>query len=187
MIGASDDDLKLLIAKQYLLTFDTGVIVIRHWKMHNYIRSDRYKPTVYTEERSLLDLTKTGIYNLVSKMDTIGIPSGRQTVYQMDTQSRLGQDSLGKVNSSSAPTLEQVEEYCRKKNYKTSAKAFFEYYSERHWEINGDPIRDWKALLGTWEKREQEKGKPNPRNSFNNFNQRSYNEEQLESMLLNSN
>lgn len=45
MIGAADDDLKLLLVKNFILAFDTGIIVIRHWKIHNYIRNDRYTPT----------------------------------------------------------------------------------------------------------------------------------------------
>ena len=47
VIGGSDDDLKLLIAKRFLLPFESGVVVIKHWKIHNFIRTDRYKPTVY--------------------------------------------------------------------------------------------------------------------------------------------
>ena len=58
LIGCSDDDLKLLIAKRFVLCFEDGVIVIKHWKMHNCIQSDRYTPTVYQEEREML-LVKT--------------------------------------------------------------------------------------------------------------------------------
>ena len=42
-VGCNDDDLKLLIAKRFILPFDTGVIVIKHWRMHNLLRKDRYK------------------------------------------------------------------------------------------------------------------------------------------------
>ena len=56
MIGASEDDLKLLIAKAFIIVFESGVVVIKHWKIHNYIQSDRYKPTVYAEEKSLLSV-----------------------------------------------------------------------------------------------------------------------------------
>ena len=52
LTGASEDDLKLLIAKSFIIPFETGVIVIKHWRMNNLIRSDRYKPTVYQEEKS---------------------------------------------------------------------------------------------------------------------------------------
>lgn len=87
MIGASDDDCKLLVAKKFLIAFDTGVIVIKHWKMHNYIQNDRYKPTVYQEERATLSLDGNKAY-------TKCIQDG----YKLDTQDRdrieLGQYSL---------------------------------------------------------------------------------------------
>lgn len=54
LIGCSDDDLKLLIAKRFVLCFEDGVIVIKHWRMHNCIQSDRYTPTVYQEEMDML-------------------------------------------------------------------------------------------------------------------------------------
>ncbi len=92
MVGCSDDDLKLLLAKNFIISFDSGVIVIKHWRIHNYIRSDRYKPTVYEEEKSLLHIKNNGAYTL----DTVGIPSDNQAVYQLDTQVRLGKDRLGK-------------------------------------------------------------------------------------------
>ena len=64
MCGASDDDFKLLIAKSFVILFESGVIVIKHWKMHNYIQSDRYKPTDYIEEKSMLGLKQNKAYTL---------------------------------------------------------------------------------------------------------------------------
>ena len=89
MIGASDDDCKLLIMKRFVLTFESGVIVIKHWKIHNYIRNDRFKETVYVKEKAQLTLNENNAY---TESDTVGIPDGRQVVYQMDTQVRLGKD-----------------------------------------------------------------------------------------------
>ena len=63
-VGCSNDDLKLLIAKRFVLTFEDGVIVIKHWKMHNCIQSDRYTPTVYTDEKSRLFLKDNKSYTL---------------------------------------------------------------------------------------------------------------------------
>lgn len=94
MVGASDDDCKLLVLKRFILTFESGVIVIKHWKIHNYIRNDRFKETVYVKEKSMLSLNENNAY---TEMDTIGIPSGRQVVDQMETQVRIGKDSIGKV------------------------------------------------------------------------------------------
>ena len=62
--GASDDDMKLLIAKKFVLIFESGVIVIKHWRIHNYIQSDRYKPTVYTEEMKKLTVKENKAYTL---------------------------------------------------------------------------------------------------------------------------
>lgn len=104
MIGASDDDCRLLVAKQFLIPFDTGVVVIRHWKIHNYIRNDRYKPTIHQEERTLLSKDASGTYQL----DTDGIPNG----YQMDTQVRLGKVRLGEEGRKRpAPTKISFGEY----------------------------------------------------------------------------
>ena len=64
MIGGSDDDMKVLILKNFLIPFDSGVVVIKHWRIHNWIRSDRITPTNYTEERRLLDFKSNGAYTL---------------------------------------------------------------------------------------------------------------------------
>ena len=89
MVGASEDDLKLLIAKRFIIPFESGIVVIKHWKIHNYIRSDRYKETVYQEEKACLTVKDNGAY-------TLGIPSVNQVSYQMDTQVRLGKVSIDK-------------------------------------------------------------------------------------------
>ena len=100
--GASDDDMKLLIAKRFVLLFESGVIVIKHWRINNYLQKDRYNETKYIEEKSTLTVDKNGSYHQDSMYT--------QGVY---TQDRLGKDSLGKVNnikySSSPNEPEKVE------------------------------------------------------------------------------
>ena len=61
-IGASDDDLKLLIAKRFVICFDSGVIVIKHWRMHNTLKKDRYNPTQYQEELESLEIKDNKSY-----------------------------------------------------------------------------------------------------------------------------
>lgn len=85
VVGASEDDLKVLIAKNFILTFESGIIVIKHWRIHNYIQKDRYKPTVYQEEKDKLTMKKNKAY-------TYCIQDG----YNLETQVRLGKDSIGK-------------------------------------------------------------------------------------------
>ena len=88
MIGASEDDLKVLIAKRFIIPFESGIVVIKHWRIHNYIQKDRFKETVYKEERKLLSVKDNGAYTL----DTSCIQDG----YALETQVRLGKDSIGK-------------------------------------------------------------------------------------------
>ena len=84
--GATDDDLKILIAKQFIIPFDSGVIVIKDWKIHNYIRNDRYNETQYLEEKKQLIITENGTYSKV------GIPDDIPTV--STGKDRLGKDRL---------------------------------------------------------------------------------------------
>ena len=102
MIGGSDDDLKLLVAKRFVIAFDDGIIVIKHWRMNNYLRSDRYKPTVYQEELAMLNLKDNGSYSL---KNDVGIPNG----YHCETQYSIGKDSIGKGNRLSLDNLCQTE------------------------------------------------------------------------------
>lgn len=92
MIGAKEDDMKVLVAKQFVIPFESGVVVIKDWKIHNYIQNDRYKPSTLPE-RDLLNIQKDKTYTLksdVSRMDTECI----QTV--SIGKDRLGKDRLGK-------------------------------------------------------------------------------------------
>lgn len=83
MIGATDDDMRILLAKQFILSFDSGVIVIRHWKIHNYIQKDRYRQSIQPE-RELVEVENdktykaldTGCIHNVSKSDTECIQDG---------------------------------------------------------------------------------------------------------------
>lgn len=83
--GASLDDMNLLIGKRFILTFDSGIIVIKHWRIHNYIQKDRYKESKYIEEKATLIVDEKGAYT-----ECI------QDVSRMDTQVMLevGQDKL---------------------------------------------------------------------------------------------
>ena len=87
IVNASEDDLKLLIIKGYLIPFESGVIVIKHWRQNNYVKGDRYKPTIYQNERKQL-YAENNIYHL----DTVCIQNGTKT----EPQDRLGKDSVGK-------------------------------------------------------------------------------------------
>ena len=77
IIGANDDDMKILLAKGFIIAFRSGVVVETHWKINNYIRSDRYTPTRYTDEKSHLICEKNGTYSIdFNDNALVGIPSG---------------------------------------------------------------------------------------------------------------
>lgn len=105
MVGASDDDYKVLIAKKFIIPFESGICVIKHWLIHNLIRNDRYTETQYTREKSrLLIDEKTRKYSLVDgqKLKTIQenvIPNDNQWPTSGMTQYRVGKGSIEKTNT----------------------------------------------------------------------------------------
>ena len=101
---ASIDDLKVLLAKRYILQFESGVIVIKHWRMHNTLRKDRYTPTSWQDELKLLGIKDNGAYTLdMSKAEWL--PDGCQKV-------AVGKGSKGKLSlgEGSEGQLSVVEE-----------------------------------------------------------------------------
>ena len=110
-IGSNDDDLKVLLAKRFLLSFQSGVVVVKHWLIHNMIRSDRYKPTRFQEEKNTIFIKENKAY-------TDHPPIGCHSDNQMAPQVRLGKVRLGKdsIEIGEEKTLTPSEE----------AKIFFE-------------------------------------------------------------
>lgn len=89
---ASTDDLKILMAKNFLIRFESGVIVIKHWRMHNTLRKDRYNPTNYKEEFELLNVKENGAYTLDCDAKNERLPSGCQVTATGKVS--IGKDSL---------------------------------------------------------------------------------------------
>ncbi len=89
MIGASSDDLNVLILRKFIIPFEPGVVVIKHWRIHNYIRKDRYVETQYKEQREQLELDENNSYRLA-------INSGVPLVNQRSTQDSIDKVSIDK-------------------------------------------------------------------------------------------
>lgn len=103
--GAVEDDLKILVAKKFAIPFETGIIVIKHWRMNNFIRKDRYRGTSYLRERNSLFVRPNQSYSLKPEdatplrlstwkkdEDIQHISSGQPMVNRRSTQVRLGKD-----------------------------------------------------------------------------------------------
>lgn len=133
LVGASDDDLKLLVLKRFAIAFDDGIIVIKHWRMNNYLRKDRYTPTVYQEEFKMLGIKDNGSYTLV---DTAGIPNDNQCV----TQVSIGKDSIDKSSiNTTCPEPEPAPD--RKQVISLTLNDKSEYW------IYGDQVEQWSELF----------------------------------------
>jgi hypothetical protein len=93
MIGCKDDDLLILFGKKFLIPFESGVVVIKHWKIHNYISRDTYTETKYKEEKASLEMDENNAYRLPGD-DPLQLCD--ESVTGSSTQDRLGKDRLGK-------------------------------------------------------------------------------------------
>ena len=161
MLGCSDDDMKILLSKNFVIPFDTGVCVIKHWKIHNLIQKDRYKPTIYGEHKDQLSLKENNVYTL----DTVCI----QDVSSLEPQVSIGKASLVKASKS----LDQQEsemyfedfwyKYPKKvgkqeaiKSWKKAKPDILQVIDALNWQI---PSKQWQ----------QEDGKyiPNPATYLN--------------------
>ena len=180
MIGASEDDLRLLLAKSFILSFDTGVIVIKHWRINNWIRADRKVGTTYTDELDMLTIKENGAYSL----ETLENREVQPSVNQVSTEYRLGKDSIGKNSKEkrfAPPSLDDVSAYIKEKGYSVDAEAFIDFYTSKGWKIGKDTMKDWRAAVRTWARRDN---KPKKDNKFNEFEQNTYDYDELEKMLI---
>lgn len=193
--GCHIDDLKLLIAKGYIISFDCGAVVITDWKRNNEIKNDRYHPTEFKEELALLT---TGSDKRYSKMDPEWIQNGSkldpECIQNGDKKEKVSpqflplppterenreertkeenkEKELPSTSSFSPlpketflckpardvfkkPTLEEVEEYCRSRNNGVDAQNFLDFYEMKGWMVGKNHMKDWKAAVRTWERRD---------------------------------
>ena len=164
MVGASEDDFKLLIVKRFVIVFEDGITAIRHWRVHNIIQKDRFKETIYVDERARLGFDKNKTYT--ECVETPCIQVGNET----ETQVRLGKVSLGKerLGEESAPpsvaasnsrftkpTVDEIAAYCSERKNNVDPQAFFDFYESKGWRVGNQAMKDWRASVRTWERRER--------------------------------
>lgn len=147
-VGASTDDLNLLMLKKFVLAFESGVVVIKHWRIHNLIRKDRYNETKYVKEKSTLYLDENNAYTQN--------PDGLPLVNQMATEVSIGKDSLGKdslgqstTTTGEAPSLTEVYVYFKASGVDdaiTEADKFHAYNANKGWSC----LPDWKTTADLW-------------------------------------
>ena len=147
MIGATQDDLSILAARKFIIPFDNGIVVIKHWYIHNYIRKDTYNETPYKEQRDLLEFDENKSYRLRSDLNEV-----RQlSVDEPSTQVRLGKDSIGKDNNICQEVIDYLNQVLGT-HYTTKNKTNMSHIRARYDE--GHPFEDFKTVIdkkcGQW-------------------------------------
>lgn len=151
MIGASDDDFKILIAKKFIIVFESGVIVIKHWRIHNTLSKMRYKETSYLDEKSQLLIKENNAYSLDegkplddSRLVEMGKRQVRRTVDEQETnlskdklskdktskdktsKDKLSEDKPSKKKSAKADLNEMIDSFTENEELREALKAFLD-------------------------------------------------------------
>jgi len=140
MLGCNDDDLKILLSKNFIIPFETGVCVIKHWKIHNLIQKDRYKPTVYSEHKNKLSLKNNNVYT----MDTVCI----QDVSKLEPQVSIGKVSQGKRDTlipDDFSVSERVKRWANQKGFSDLEKHLEHFVILS--QAKGYTYTDWDAAF----------------------------------------
>lgn len=153
---ASVQDLEALLEKRYIYQFENGVIVIKHWRMANALRKDRYTPTRFQEEYAQLQIKDNGSYTR--------LPNGCQMVASGLPQYNLTKDNLtkDKLSNSAAkrftpPTVDEVKAYCDERGNSVDPERFVDFYASKGWMVGKTKMKDWKATVRNWERSEKAK------------------------------
>ncbi len=153
--GAAEDDLRVLATRGFITVLNDDLVsYITDWSRNNYIQKDRYRPSIYNKllvklgdgNQSATDWQPSG-----DVTDTVCI----QPVSNMDTQVRLGKDSIGKGSVVAdkpptrprfvPPTLEEVTAYVQERGSKVDPQGFIDFYASKGWLVGKTPMKDWKA------------------------------------------
>ncbi|OSA88361.1 UNVERIFIED_ORG: hypothetical protein B2H93_18230 [Clostridium botulinum] len=193
LICANQNDYDLLLAKRFTIQFDDGICVIKHWRINNYLRKDRYKETLYKEEKAQLRIKENGTYTLDTDV-------GKPLVYQHETQirieeNRLDKNSIDKDNKELLIFYEQLGFETINSKIATDLQVLADRFT-KSWVIeaikeadkaNVKNLKYVKGILKNWKANgkntNNSKNEPKPLR-FNNFQAREYDYDSLEKKLL---
>lgn len=176
MIGATDDDMRILLAKRYILAFESGIIVIKHWYINNNIRQDQAKRTTYIEERESLMLDEKQAYTELKPgkkqatsrqlTDNQQLTNSELTVNYPPSIVEYSRDEYSIVESNNnthahedfftgtIPTLQEIKDYITLKGFKVDPEHFYNYYSAKGWKLGNTPINNWQVLVNDWARKD---------------------------------
>lgn len=149
---ASLSDLEALLSLRYLYQFESGVLVIKHWRMANALRKDRYTPTVWKKEFAQLALKENGSYTMRDRL-----PDGCRNI----SKDKITKDNIKeRTKTFVPPTLEQVKEYAKEAKIDVDCDRFYTYFTTPNdagqtWiDSKGNKVKNWKQKLQTWARKE---------------------------------
>ena len=195
MIGTTEKNLRELITSGFIIGFDSGICLVRHWKVNNNLKKDRYTETLHESERRQVHLENKiyemgpGTEHSTDELDSVTEKSIHEIGFEMNSgtilepqvreaKKRTEQDSLreGEDPSKSPPSFYDLKSYADEIDYKDfKPQLFLDYYEERAWKHkDGSPVLDWKREVRIWKEREKPATAPIKKNSFCDFPQREY-------------
>lgn len=153
--GCNADDLRMLSTKGFIIPFDSGVIVIRDWRINNDLKNDRYHETIYQAEKSTLAVDSSKRYMPTSNVDITCI----QPVSTLETENNITEHNITERADKPPrvrfipPTVEEIREYCQSRGNGVDAQRVFDYYSAAGWkDSSGKPVKNWKQkIISVWE------------------------------------
>lgn len=152
MTGAGEDDLKILIAKGFLIPFENGVVVVKHWKMNNELKKDRYTPSQYSEQKEALYVKENGAYTLDQSK---GTPLCLQNVSNLDTQVSIGKVSIDKTTYGDLKNVFLSDDDHKKLIERYGRSAVHQIIGElsTYMASSGKRYKDHYATILNWAKR----------------------------------
>ena len=159
--GLKEDDMKVLISKQFIIPFESGIIVIRHWRLNNYLQNDRTKPTIHQEELSQLTKDENNVYNLytdcIHSIDEYSIDKNsidKNSIYNICETKKENFEDLIEIYNTYCTNLSKVQKITDKR--KTAIRKFLKEFTKEDFEeickiannssfLTGDNNNHWKA------------------------------------------
>lgn len=145
LLGCSEDDLRVLVAKKFVQVLNEDLVAyINDWKEHNSIRADRKIDSIYKE----LLISVNPDIQLVEKRQRADVKKAILEEPQKEAEAKKKRKVFRK------PTLEEVQAYCKERKNSVDAQRFIDFYESKGWKVGTSQMKDWKASVRTWEKRQ---------------------------------
>lgn len=184
-VGVTVGDLEQLANKKFILIRENSLILIKHWKMNNLIKNDRFKETKYVDDLKKLFFDENNSYTetptkmpCLKSTDTCWNQNGTD----VEPQVSIGKVSIGKVRKEKEdidisskkkdndkrfvkPTVEEIQAYCNERNNGIDAQKFYDFYESKGWFVGKNKMKDWKAAVRTWERSQYQSNKSDPLNT----------------------